>query len=959
MSEEEIRAMSARPLPAPPGISFEVGLLRKAAAATALGEVQAVEDVFNLAMRHKVNGFILDSIAELVVESNAWSGDILKAKDLSIILEKKYIEDARRAGQPAFAWVGEHLMFYHTMLAIASGLGDRELYGRLTTEYPETLDALPKLNNRTRALYVLARKAMPIKQLTEEGDYNAAMSAADQFERTIQLWGDRLTDNDKKAVAGMSIGARQELAVLASLMRRPDAARKHIQAMRKLENGSDGPRRDHARVLDAESLYLASIGRYGEALTKLEESWTTSLRFEKIGKIAREGHARDKARLQLATGAYEHALATIEGMGPVEAISIKYYRESAIALRAYAKVALGRPRQDLSLLDGLDADMARRVGTENARFHFAVKTVAHYAAFKSMQSETSLRQAVLGGRMFSKAYRRMRGAGQYGDITTPPELFRKAKEAYLLAALTAVGKFGVTLDDVLDAFTIFYDSETDEDISSAALRSSIPGLSGGEVRRLQDLRIAARKAAKHLEIVGKQGEAAAVEQAAMEMEQAVSQFENELKRLAHRAPGLPQTLTARTTTLGEIRSQLLPTEALAAFAPTQDGTASLMVTKDSVVYRILPITAEEATALVERIRDTVLIDEYSGKASRPFDIAAAVDLHGMLLKWAAPSLNGIVQLSVVAKGSLASLPFGLLVTNAPSSNNYREVPWLIKRYAVAHAPSIAAWRLAGMRAATGARSGSFMAWADPDFGGTDSEISSTRAVRHALRSAKVSIDSDEMATPQAPMDLSPYLQPLRGTREEAEEIARVVDADPRNDIISGSRATRASVLARSQAGELDDVSIIMFATHGLASDDLPGLDQPALAMAKDPKSEDLPLLLLDDVVGLRLSADWVLLSACNTSSADSAGGDVLSGLARGFFFAGAKSLLVTHWEVETESAKAITVNTMRSYFGNATISRAQALQTASLGLIGGSQTPEEWSHPAFWAPYALVGSGRR
>lgn len=710
-------------------------------------------------------------------------------------------------------------------------------------------------------------------------------------------------------------------------------------------------------MLDAEAMYLASIGRYGDALTRLEESWAISLRFEKIGKIAREEHARDKARLQLATGAYERALATIEGMEPVEAISIKYYRESAIALKAYAKLALGRARQDLSLLDGLDADMARRVGTENARFHFAVKTVAHYAAFKSTQSETSLRQAVLGGRMFSKAYRRMRGAGRYGDIITPPELFRKAKDAYLLAALTAVGKFGVTLDDVLDAFTIFYDSATDEDISSAALRSGIPGLSGGEVRRLLHLRIAARKAAKHLEIVGKQGEAAAVEQAAMEMEQAVSQFENELKRLEHRAPGLPQTLTARTSTLGEIRSQLLPTEALAAFAPTQDGTASLMVTKDSVVYRILPITAEEAKALVERIRDTILIDEYSGKASRPFDIAAAVDLHHMLLKWAVPTLKGIVQLSVVAKGSLASLPFGLLVTNAPASNNYREVPWLIKRYAVAHAPSIAAWRLAGMRAGTGARSGSFMAWADPDFGGTDSEISSTRAVRHALRSGKVSVD--EMTAPQALMDLSHYLQPLQGTREEAEEIARVVDADPRNDIISGSRATRASVLARSQAGELDDVSILMFATHGLAPDDLPGLDQPALAMAKDPKSEDLPLLLLDDVVGLRLGADWVLLSACNTSSADSAGGDVLSGLARGFFFAGAKSLLVTHWEVETQSAKTITVNTMKAYFGSATISRAQALQTASLRLIDGSRTPQEWSHPAFWAPYALVGSGGR
>ena len=85
MSEEAIRAMLVRPLPAPPGISFEVGLLRKAAAATALGEVEVVEDTYVLAMRSQVKGFMLDSIAELVVESNAWSGDLQKAKTLSLI----------------------------------------------------------------------------------------------------------------------------------------------------------------------------------------------------------------------------------------------------------------------------------------------------------------------------------------------------------------------------------------------------------------------------------------------------------------------------------------------------------------------------------------------------------------------------------------------------------------------------------------------------------------------------------------------------------------------------------------------------------------------------------------------------------------------------------------------------------------------------------------------------------
>lgn len=158
---------------------------------------------------------------------------------------------------------------------------------------------------------------------------------------------------------------------------------------------------------------------------------------------------------------------------------------------------------------------------------------------------------------------------------------------------------------------------------------------------------------------------------------------------------------------------------------------------------------------------------------------------------------------------------------------------------------------------------------------------------------------------------------------------------------------------------MNGTSIVMFATHGLAPGGLPGLAQPALTMAVDPSSNELPLLTLDDVVGLRMNADWVLLSACNTSAAERVGGDALSGLARGFFFAGAKSLLVTHWEVDSESAANITVKTIEKYASNPKITRAQALQSASIDLIEGKQVPSEWAHPAFWAPYALVGNGRR
>lgn len=958
MSDEEVRGMMNRPLPKPPGISFTVALLRRAAAAAALGEVKVVEDAALQAKLNKVEPPLLYQFMDLVVYSHAWSGDINKAKELSLPLERIYREEAKKSGLPPYAWPGDNLMLYMVMLSVAGGTGDRPLFARLLSEYPENLDTVPKLTNKEKALYALVRKDGRLSVYIEEGDYEGAIRVAEESDRLREQRAEQLYGDDRKALVKSSIATKVSLARVLCLQRKPDAAAKQLALIRPLLKESESPKGARAALLGAEAICLASVGQHRQALESLEEAWSNAFRFQRMGKVPREGHARDKARLQLAAGLYAPALATLDGMGPLDTMSISYYREVAVALRAYARAALGQAQQGLSDLDAQDDDMSRRIGTENARFHFAVKTFAHYTAFKATHSEADLRQAVMGGRNFSRAYRRMRSTGQYGDVFTPPELFSRAKEAYLLAALSAVGKFGVTMDDVLDAFSLFYDSQTDEDISSAALRTSIPGLSETEVRRLQDLRLAARKAAKHLEVVAKQGDRSDIEAAAKDMELATRSFEDELKRLETKAPGLVQTLTASSSTLGEIRSQLLPFEALVAFAPTQDGTASLVVTKSGVAYRVLPITAEETKVLVNRIRRSTRFSD-AGYAP-PFDVTAATELYGQLFFWASPHLKEIKQLGVVTRGSLASIPFGLLVTRSPADKDYRNIQWLVKQYAITHAPSISAWTLAGKGSSDGVRAGSFIAWADPDFGNADNPSRiSTRRVRNALRKPTDGPAREGTTVQLEAVNFAEVLPRLPETRTEAEAIAYAIKANPGSDVIVGSRATRASVLSYSSAGRLKGTGTIMFATHGLAPGDLSGLTQPALAMAVDPTDGGWPLLKLDDVVGLRLNADWVLLSACNTSSADSIGGDSLSGLARGFFFAGAKSLLVTHWEVETESASAITVKTMEKYTSNPKMTRAQALQAASLDLINGENVPSEWAHPVFWAPYALVGNGRR
>ena len=117
------------------------------------------------------------------------------------------------------------------------------------------------------------------------------------------------------------------------------------------------------------------------------------------------------------------------------------------------------------------------------------------------------------------------------------------------------------------------------------------------------------------------------------------------------------------------------------------------------------------------------------------------------------------------------------------------------------------------------------------------------------------------------------------------------------------------------------------------------------------------LLTMDDILGLKLDADWVVLSACNSGAGDGKGSDAISGLGRAFFYAGAKALLVTSWPVETVSARLLTTDAFRRQSENTLISRSRAMQESSLDLMKKSAGSFSYAHPLFWAPYVVVGDG--
>jgi CHAT domain-containing protein len=204
---------------------------------------------------------------------------------------------------------------------------------------------------------------------------------------------------------------------------------------------------------------------------------------------------------------------------------------------------------------------------------------------------------------------------------------------------------------------------------------------------------------------------------------------------------------------------------------------------------------------------------------------------------------------------------------------------------------------------------------------------------------------------------------LPETADEVRAIALALQADVTKDVFAGARANERIV----KSLDLSGYRVLAFATHGLVPGDLDGLTQPALALSA-PEVAQVDgdgLLTMEEILTLRLDADWVVLSACNTASAQGAGAEAISGLGRAFFYAGARALLVSNWPVETTSARLLTAELFRRQAATPTLSRAEALQQALLWLLDSQtlahprtgQVAAAYAHPLFWAPFALVGDG--
>ena len=451
------------------------------------------------------------------------------------------------------------------------------------------------------------------------------------------------------------------------------------------------------------------------------------------------------------------------------------------------------------------------------------------------------------------------------------------------------------------------------------------------------------------------------------------------EKLEKEFPDYVRLIDPRPATLTEVRAKLQDDEALVATFVDDDQTYIWAAGKTGkVAVAAVPLGRERLLAITSQLRRALDPDAATLGDIPAFDVKLAHRLYSALLAPVAAGWQDKSQMIVVADGALGQLPLSLLPTEAAELSpdpkvamaEYKSVKWLARSHAVTVMPSVASLIALRSLSERAVAQRPFIGFGDPIFNDTQKgrtavpggvkvaglDSLQTRGLPVTLRSLPKTrgVDSAEFA----------QLPRLPDTADEIRAMAMAMHADPARDVFLGKAASESSV---ANAG-LNDYQIVAFATHGLVPGDLNGLSEPALALTAPKIAGDGDgdgLLTMGEIFELRLNADWVVLSACNTGTAAGAGAEAVSGLGRAFFYAGTRALLVSNWPVETTSARILTSDVFARQAAEPGLPRAEALRRARVALIDGpgfvdersGETAFSYAHPIFWAPFTLIGDG--
>jgi CHAT domain-containing protein len=432
------------------------------------------------------------------------------------------------------------------------------------------------------------------------------------------------------------------------------------------------------------------------------------------------------------------------------------------------------------------------------------------------------------------------------------------------------------------------------------------------------------------------------------------------RQLGEIAPNYDQLIDA-VISLDDAQAALAPGEVMAVIQlGAEKGLVGVLTHSSFDAYEIA-LTVGEAESMVRGLRAPM-----DGEFLLAFDLGLGHEAYETIFGPVSGRIAQADHLIVVPSGPLLSLPFNVLVSEPYEGEieivgtdpfsayfDYSKVKWLGAETGITTGVSISSFFL-GRRTPASTAPEPFRGFGDfVRFGDDPGVITRIAEERGLPDSCKVSVRALGL------------LNELPGTRGELEKVQAVLGV-PAEDVVLGDAFTDATVSAMP----LDRYKILHFATHGLLAQDPECLPEPGLVTSLGPQGDGL--LEASEIVDLHLDAELVVMSACDTGAGAgqaaseligfrgaggsyAAGGESLNGLARSFFFGGARNVLSTHWSVDDRATQDLMVGFYKALAGAEDATIAEALRQSEVALIDG----RELSHPFFWAPFAIIGDGAR
>ncbi len=405
--------------------------------------------------------------------------------------------------------------------------------------------------------------------------------------------------------------------------------------------------------------------------------------------------------------------------------------------------------------------------------------------------------------------------------------------------------------------------------------------------------------------------------------------------------------------MGLEQTQIREHEWVLEYEVTDTGIGLFLVKGRRIVRALFkPYPREELEALLREFRKPVevLTGDNVKEKLRCFNFAAGRRLADLLLGDILSDLPAGVPLIVVADDCLGVLPFEMLVlTPGGKVATDKEIPYVVgtdffgERNPICYSQSLTALALARIYGKSKLSEKTLLVVADPIFGPMDGRAQSvTKTIN--LAAADASLYRDLMSLIIEGKTGGIAFPRLEQTGELADSLKELYGEG--SLVFRGADASKEALLAVI-APRLEQFEGIVFATHGYFGKDIAGITEPVLILTLVPPGTD-GYLRMSEVMGLKMNADIVALTACQTGLGRRISGEGTMGMGRAFQYAGARSVLMSLWSVAESSS----IKLVQDFFGHLKEGKGKF---EALRLAREEIRRQGYDHPFFWAAFILVG----